>query len=341
MKAGNTTTRRDFLKAVSTIAVGGDSAMSWLSSAQVTKLIAKDFEEILRRKVAADRHRPQYYIVPPANFLNDPNVPLYWKGGRYHLFYQYAPGGGMMSTKYWYHVVSEDMVHWRNLGVAVAPTPGGPDKDGCWSGSAVIYNGVPTLVYIGAFFVGASERADRANGLIPERQMVAVAANPNDPDLLKWNKIAENTVIAAPPEGMTVSGWKDPALWNEGDTWYMVIGSGTRELGGTALMYRSMDLRKWEYHHPLASAGVNPNQRGGSMWECPDFFFLKGKAVLMLAAGNRYMIGSYKDLKFEKQLEGCIDYGSAYAQKTMEDGKGRRIWWGWVNEGPGRGQDAG
>jgi beta-fructofuranosidase len=53
------------------------------------------------------------------------------------------------------------------------------------------------------------------------------------------------------------------------------------------------------------------------------------------------MTGSYKDLKFTKELEGCIDYGSAYAQKTIEDCKGRRIWWGWVNEGSGRGQDAG
>jgi beta-fructofuranosidase len=104
---------------------------------------------------------------------------------------------------------------------------------------------------------------------------------------------------------------RDPALWKERDTWYMVIGSGTRELGGTALMYRSKDLRKWEYLHPLASVRPNPNQRGGDMWECPDFFLLKGKPVLMLAAGNGYMTGGYKDLKFEKELEGCIDYGSA------------------------------
>ena len=102
-------------------------------------------EDALRAKVAADRHRPQYHVVAPAYYLNDPNGPLYWKG-RYHLFYQYAPGGGMFSTKFWYHIVSEDMVHWRNPGVALAPTAGGPDKDGCWSGSAVIHNGVPTLV---------------------------------------------------------------------------------------------------------------------------------------------------------------------------------------------------
>jgi beta-fructofuranosidase len=357
MQISNATTRREFLKAVSAATIGGAAAMPWLAFGQATRPTVDNSEDTiaaLRRKVAADRHRPQYHIVPPAHFLNDPNGMLYWKG-RYHVFYQYAPGGGMMSTKYWYHVVSEDCVHWRNLGVGIAPTPGGPDKDGCWSGSAVVHNSVPTLVYTGAFFIGESERADRANGLIPERQMVAVAADPNDPDLLKWNKIPENPVIAAPPEGMTVSGWRDPALWKEGDTWYMVIGSGTQQLGGAALMYRSKDLRKWEYLHPLASArreaspGTQPvagrggggGGGGGGMWECPDFFFLKGKPVLMSASGNRYLTGTYNDLRFTQDGGGGqIDYGSAYAQKTMEDGQGRRLWFGWVREG-GAPQDAG
>jgi beta-fructofuranosidase len=327
MRIGIKTSRRQFL------AFGA-------ASATALALRAED-QEALRRKLAADRNRPQYHIVPPAHFLNDPNGPLYWKG-KYHMFYQYAPGGGMFGAKFWYHAVSEDMARWRNLGVALAPSLGGPDKDGCWSGSAVIHNGVPTLVYTGAFFKGENERADRANGLIPERQMVAVAADPNDPDLLKWNKIAENPVIAAPPEGMTVAGWRDPTLWKESDAWHMVIGSGVRNVGGMALLYRSKDLRRWEYLHPLATAKANPNQPGGGvMWECPDFFYLDGKPVLLVAAGNRYLTGSYRDLEFEQESEGRIDYGSAYAQKTMEDGQGRRIWWAWVTEGPGASPDAG
>ncbi|MCL4812479.1 MAG: glycoside hydrolase family 32 protein [Vicinamibacteraceae bacterium] len=295
----------------------------------------------LRQQLASDRHRPQYHIVPPAHYLNDPNGPLYWRG-RYHLFYQYAPGGSMFSTKYWYHVVSEDMVHWRNLGVAVAPTPGGPDKDGCWSGSAVIHNGVPTLVYTGACFTGANEQVDRAAGLIPERQLVAVAADPDDPDLRVWKKIRENPVIATPPDGMTVAGWRDPALWRDGDIWYMVIGSGVRGVGGMALLYRSPDLRQWEYLHPLATAKADPAlPGGGAMWECPDFFYLDGKPILLVAAGNRYLTGTYRDLRFQRESEGRIDYGSAYAQKTFEDARGRRIWWGWVTEGPGASRDAG
>ena len=110
----------------------------------------------------------------------------------------------------------------------------------------MIHNGVPTIVYTGATFVGETERADRANGLIPERQIVAEAVDPNDPNLIKWRKIPENPVIAAPPPGLKITDWRDPALWKDGEDWYMIIGAGGRETNGMVPLYRSRDLRKWD-----------------------------------------------------------------------------------------------
>ena len=289
----------------------------------------------LRSRIAGDRHRPLYHIVPPANFLNDPNGPLFWKG-KYHMFYQYAPGGDMFSKKYWYHVVSEDLVHWKNLGIAIAPTPGGPDKDGCWTGSAVIHNGVPAIIYTGASFVEENERADRAKGLVPERQMLAVAADPNDRNLIRWNKVPENPVIAEPPQGLKISDWRDPAVWNEADDWYMIIGAGGREANAMLPLYRSRDLRHWEYLHLFAAAKpestLAAGPGGGRMWECPDFFFLGGKPVLIVNVQNSYFTGSYTNHRFEQAAGGQIDYGLVSAAKTMADGSGRRIWWAWVHE---------
>jgi beta-fructofuranosidase len=298
----------------------------------------------LRGTIAADRHRPRYHIVPPANFLNDPNGPLFWKG-KYHMFYQYAPGGDMFNTKHWYHVVSDDMVHWKNLGVAISPTPGAADKDGCWTGSAVVHNGVPTIIYTGAWFAGENERADRAQGLVPERQMVAVAANPNDSNLIKWIKVPQNPVLAAPPPELKIGDWRDPALWKEKDAWYMIIGGGGRGPTdrGVLPLYRSADLLKWDYLHPLAAASTNstealatasPSSVGTArMWECPDFFWLSDKPVLLVNVRNSYMTGIYRNHKFEPDFEGQIDYGSAVsAAKTMADGRGRRVWWGWIHE---------
>ena len=287
--------------------------------------------------IANDRHRPRFHLMPPSAWMNDPNGPLYWRG-RYHMFYQYSPVISIMGPKYWGHAVSADLVHWENLGIALAPTPGGPDKNGCWSGSAVVHNGVPTLVYTGVTWSSENEFAERRKGLVPERQMVAVAADPNDGNLTRWKKIPQNPVLAAPPAEINVVGWRDPCLWKEGDTWYMVIGSGEIGKGGMALLYSSKDLRNWAYLHPLATAKPNPSMDlshpWDSMWECPDFFFLQSKPVLLVARGNGYLSGKYSDHRFEQQPPGGqIDYGSAaYAQKTMQVEKGRRIWWAWIHE---------
>jgi beta-fructofuranosidase len=100
--------------------------------------------------LAADPQRPQYHFLSKANWVNDPNGPILWKG-YYHLFYQYSSTVYPQGPKLWGHARSKDMVYWEHLPIALVPTPGGPDKDGCWSGSAFNNRGVPTIVYTGVF----------------------------------------------------------------------------------------------------------------------------------------------------------------------------------------------
>ena len=91
-------------------------------------------------RLAAIRCGPQFHLLPHANWMNDPNGPIYWNG-QYHMFYQYNPDGAYWGNMHWGHAVSPDMVHWRHLPVALAPTPGSPDADGCFTGTAVIQDG--------------------------------------------------------------------------------------------------------------------------------------------------------------------------------------------------------
>ena len=118
----------------------------------------------------------------------------------------------------------------------------------------------------------------------------------------------------------------------------MVIGSGEVGKGGMALLYSSPDIKHWTYLHPLVVAKPDPSAQDptrpfGAMWECPDFFILDSQPVLLVARGNSYLIGTYSDHLFQEERGGEIDYGSAaYAQKTMQDNKRRRIWWAWIHE---------
>jgi beta-fructofuranosidase len=71
------------------------------------------------------------------------------------------------------------------------------------------------------------------------------------------------------------------------------------------------------------------------MWECPDFFPLGQKHVLMVSTQGRvhYLIGNYSDRKFQPETHGLIDgSGLHYAAKSFKDDRGRRILWGWVRE---------
>ena len=287
--------------------------------------------------VGNDPLRPAYHLLPPHNWMNDPNGPIWWKG-KYHLFYQLNPNAAVWGDMHWGHAVSPDMVHWRHETVALAPTPGGADSEGCFSGSAVVHNGIPTFIYTGVQNAPPDQVTLRdGNDKLRETQMLATA---EDDGLLHWKKL-ETPVIAAPPEGMRVTGFRDPCPWKEDDGWYVGIGSGERGKGGSVLLYRSQDLRHWEYLHTLATGIPNGRQAAnpcdsGEMWECPDFFALDKVHYLHYSTENKviWTTGDYDAQKhaYTPRREGVLDHGAYYAPKSFITPDGRRILWGWIRE---------
>jgi beta-fructofuranosidase len=286
--------------------------------------------------LAHDPLRPEYHFLPPHNWMNDPNGPLWWKG-QYHLFYQTNPGP-VSGAKQWGHAVSEDMLHWRHRPIALTPTPGGPDGDGCWSGSAIVFDGVPTFLYAAVQSAPLEQSTIReGNPTLRETQMLATA---EDDGLLRWKKLP-NPVIAAPPTGLAVTGFRDPCPWHEADGWYLGVGSGIRGVGGCVLLYRSQDLRHWEYLHPLiqgkARTADSSNPVGsGEMWECPDFFPLGDRHCLLYSTEGKvyWTTGDYdaRAHRYTPSRRGILDQGAYYAPKSFLAPGNRRILWGWITE---------
>ncbi len=293
-------------------------------------------DDALRARLAADPLRPQFHLLPAKNWMNDPNGPIYWKS-RYHMFFQYNPGAAVWGDMHWAHAESLDMIHWRHLPVALAPSPGAADADGCFTGSAVDDRGTATIIYTGVK-TSTPEQATLRDGVHNFRETQCLATS-SDPDLRAWQKRKEP--ILQPPDDPRLTGFRDPFLWRTGDVWYLGVGSGFRKRGGCVLLYRSRNLRDWEYLHQLASGkwtereSVNPVD-SGEMWECPDFFPLGAKHVLLYStAGNViWEVGDLdaQGLVFHSQNRGILDYGAYYAQKTQLDSHGNRILWGWIPE---------
>ncbi len=269
----------------------------------------------------ADQHRPLYHFLPEANWLNDPNGVIQWQD-EYHLFYQHNPNGAFHNTIHWGHAVSRDLVHWEHLPVALTPTPGTADADGCWSGYTVNNQGVPTIIY---------------TGIRNRVQLPCLATSPDN--LRTWHKYEGNPIIATPPQNLDVTGFRDHCVWQDKNgLWYQIIGTGFKPGGGAALLYRSPDLLQWEYLHPLYSGDF---EKTGIVWECPDFFQLDEKFVLFISSTvDRqvvYYVGDYVNQKFQpSQNARRFDHGGySYAHQSLRDSTGRRIVWSWIREGRG------
>jgi beta-fructofuranosidase len=324
--------RRNFLRAAA-------ASASLAALPRVTRADCSFFEhDALPAKLAGDPLRPQFHLLPAKNWMNDPNGPIYWNG-KYHMFFQYNPNAAVWGDMHWNHAVSDDMIHWKHLPIALAPTPDWADADGCFTGSAVNDNGVATILYTGVQAV-PKERATLRDGNHNYRETQCLATS-RDPKLLKWEKWREPVI--QPPNDEKLTGFRDPFLWRDeaSKLWYLGVASGQYKIGGRVLLYRSKDLRNWEYLHPLASGkwrekeNTNPVD-SGEMWECPDFFPLGKKHVLLYStAGSVFWeVGELdpKELVFYPQKRGILDHGAYYAQKTQLDAKGNRILWGWITE---------
>jgi beta-fructofuranosidase len=274
-------------------------------------------------RVRRDPLRPRYHFAAPANWMNDPNGLINWQG-QTHLFYQYNPNGALWGSIHWGHAVTRDLVHWKQQPVAMSPRKGKPDADGCWSGTAVITPDGPLFFYTAVF---------------PETVCLALP----DDGLHKLYPSLRSPLIAAPPPGLEVEGFRDPCVWQEGKIWYMTVGSGIKGQGGAVLLYRSSDLIHWEYRYPLLIGDIEKKKPfpTGFMWECPQLIRLWAKDLLILSAmiapGEKYTIGylgKYENGTFTPIDLIRLDFGGKafYAPLTFEDGKGRRVMFGWITE---------
>lgn len=127
------------------------------------------------------KYYPEIHLAAPVGWINDPNGFVYYKE-QYHLFYQYHPYDTKWGPMHWGHAVSEDLVHWEYVGVALVPDKA-YDKDGCFSGSALVKDGKLYLMYTGHII-------DEETKQIRQVQNIAISE-----DGIHFEKYRNNPVI--------------------------------------------------------------------------------------------------------------------------------------------------
>ena len=268
--------------------------------------------------------RPVFHLTPERGWMNDPNGFSRY-GGKYHLFYQYYPDATCWGPTRWAHAVSEDLIRWERLPDAIVPDQE-YDIGGCFSGTALaLRDGRHMLMYTGC---RPDPEDDRGRGL--QTQCIAFG------DGVRYEKYHGNPVIGGDklPEGGDAHEFRDPKIWQEPDgTFRAVIANHNETWGAQILLFRSEDGRNWDFMKTLADGTDKP----GWMWECPDFFPLDGKDILMAGTMGEVhticMIGEYdhETGAFHETAWQSMEQGfDFYAGQTVLADDGRRILIGWM-----------
>ncbi|MBM7839255.1 beta-fructofuranosidase [Alkalihalobacillus xiaoxiensis] len=284
-------------------------------------------QNTLLSSVSTSFWRQGFHIQPPYGLLNDPNG-FTWFNGRFYLFYQWFPFGPVHGLKNWYQTSSAQLTNWESDGIALKPEYD-HESHGIFSGSGLVYGDKLYLFYT----------ANHRNDEWERKSSQCVAIMETDGTITKVKK----PIIAKQPPGYT-EHFRDPKVWQAGNRFYMVIGAQRDDMSGCILFYDSENLFDWKL---IGELQTNEDQFG-FMWECPDYFELDGRGILLFSPqglqsqGESYQnlyqagtfVGDRLDLKSGKlthapfqEIDAGFDF---YAPQTTAAPDGRRLLIGWM-----------
>jgi len=277
--------------------------------------------------------RPQLHFSPKEKWTNDPNGLVYYQGV-YHLFFQYYPNDIIWGPMHWGHATSRDLIHWKQLPIALYPDSLGY----IFSGSAVVDSnntsglgkkGQPPLV---AIFTHHDPVGEKKGAVDYQTQSLAYSLDKGN----TWTKYAHNPVLKNPG----IVDFRDPnVMWYKpAKKWIMTLATKDR-----VTFYSSPDLKSWKKESEF---GKDLGAHDG-VWECPNLFPMtsEGKTwwVLLVSvnpgapnggSGTQYFIGQFDGKRFTTRNPATkwIDYGpDDYAGITWSNTGARKVFLGWMS----------
>ncbi len=269
-------------------------------------------------KVKNDPSRPQYHLLPPSMWMNDPNGPIYYNK-KFHLFYQHQPFKPKWGFMYWGHAESTDLLNWTHLPIALAPDKEKGEKY-CFSGCCVDNNGIPTILYTSIKSLGF--------GVIFGAQTWSATS---DSDLIRWRRNPLNPILDRTiHKNERVRQIRDPYVWKEHGLWHMVLGGQlTRPWRGAVFHYTSSDLETWNYIGTLCEGNPKTHRKP---WECPNVLKWGDISVILISPFDKVQYALFHNTAQESEWR-ILDHGkSFYAPNSMKNPENEQeyILWGWI-----------
>jgi len=261
--------------------------------------------------------RPRDHFTPRRGWMNDPNG-LVLHDGEYHLFFQHLPDALVHGPMSWGHAVSEDLLDWTELPVALAAT----DSEHVWSGSVV--HDADNTSGLGSDGAGPLVALWTAHEPVSGAQRQSLSWSTDRGRT--WTSYAANPVL-----DIGSTAFRDPKVVRDGNGWLMVLVLSDER---TVETYRSPDLLRWEHASSFGPAGSTEG-----IWECPDLLRVpvagtdESAAVLLVSvqdgapaggSGMQYFVGELDGTDFRPtQAARWMDYGADfYAAVSYADAPG-------------------
>ncbi len=200
---------------------------------------------------------PKFHISPPFGLLNDPNG-LVKIGEKYHLYFQWYPGGPTHGLKYWYHLETEDFINYVDQGVGIHPDFTW-DQNGAYSGSAIKVNQENYVIYTGNY-----------QNQIQHQQRQIIASLTDEGKIINKKKlIADNEYIQ--------NQFRDPVMYKQDGQMYILTGAEKRNANALISVYQLHDDFQV---NKMADLSLKYSKQM-KMIECPNVIDFGQKKVLL------------------------------------------------------------
>src|SRR5215210_2729509 len=120
MTSDHIPTRRHFMAAMAAVVARPITPLAQSNVIEASLVTAMETMHAAIPVAERDPERPIYHFRPPANWNNDPNGTLFYRGW-HHLFYQLNPAAPRGGNQHWGHARSKDLVNWEHLPIALWP----------------------------------------------------------------------------------------------------------------------------------------------------------------------------------------------------------------------------
>jgi fructan beta-fructosidase len=255
----------------------------------ISAILLAAFSCLSQESLYKEQYRPQFHFSSEKNWINDPNGLVY-HNGQYHMFYQHNPFGNIWGHMSWGHATSKDLVHWKNLPVAI------PEENGImiFSGTCVSdknntsgfgKNGKTPMV---AIYTGHIEGVNQS-------QHLAYSLD----DGLTWKKYDKNPIL-----DLNKKDFRDPKVfWYAPKKYWVMALMLSAEF--KMQLYSSKNLIDWKLLSEFGPAGDTTG-----VWECPDLTQVpvegqpgKKKWLLQMSMNGtmQYFVGEFDGVGFTNE----------------------------------------